>query len=69
MTKEGLQVDGLDALLVSARRLRELDVERFERVLSLCRAYVAVYDRPDEMDDVFASRVAQIHSATPKASA
>ena len=67
--KEGLEVDGLDALLVSARRLRDLDLERFERVLALCRAYVSVYDCPDEAADVFASRVAQISTARPKASA
>jgi len=62
-------VDGLDALLASARRLRELDVERFQRVLALCRAYVAVYERPDEADEIFASRVSQISSRSPKASA
>ena len=68
-TKEGLEVDGLDALLASARRLRELDLGRFQRVLALCRAYVAVYERPDEADEVFASRVLQIASGRPKASA
>lgn len=67
--KEHLGVDGLDALLVAARRLMDLDVDRFQRVLALCRAYVAVYDRPEEADEIFASRMAQISSRIPKASA
>jgi hypothetical protein len=66
--KEALEVDGLDALLAAGRRLRDLDPERFERVLSICRAYVAVYDRPEESDEVFLSRLKQA-SPTPKASA
>ena len=53
-------VDGLDALLVAGRRLRELSPERFDRVLALCRTYVAAYDRQHEADDVFASRLAQL---------
>lgn len=61
-------MDGLDALLAAGRRLRELDPERFERVLALCRAYVAIYDRPEEPDEVFLSRLKQA-SMTPKASA
>ncbi len=67
--KEHLDVDGLDALLVAARRLRDLNLDHFQRVLSLCRAYVAVYDRPDELDEVFMSRIAQISSRGSKASA
>lgn len=69
MTKEHLDVDGLDALLVAARRLLDLDTERFQRVLALCRAYVAVYDRPGEADEIFASRVSQISPKNVKASA
>lgn len=61
-------MDGLDALTEAGRRLRELDPSRFERILSLCRAYVAVYERPEESEEVFRSRMAQI-SMTPKASA
>lgn len=67
--KERLDVEGLDALLGAGRRLLELDVERFQRVLALCRAYVSVYDRPDETDDVYASRVAEISPRIVKASA
>lgn len=66
--KEPIEVDGLDALLAAGRRLRELDPERFEKVLALARAYVAIFDRPDEEEEVFLSRVKQA-SPTPKASA
>lgn len=61
-----MDVDGLDALLRAGRRLRELDPDRFQRVLKLCRAYVAVYDRDDEPDEIFASRVSELCSRGPK---
>jgi hypothetical protein len=64
--KEPVNIDGLDALLVAARRLRELDPERFERVLALCRTYVAIYERPDEDEEVFLSRLEQISPKMPK---
>lgn len=67
MEKECIEVDGLDALLAAGRRLREVDPERFQRILSLCRTYVAIYDRPDESEQVFLSRVHQ--AAGTKASA
>jgi hypothetical protein len=67
--KEHIDVDGLDALLVAARRLQEIDLARFQSVLALCRAYVSVYDRPDELDEIFMSRVGQISPRNPKASA
>lgn len=67
--KEQLEVDGLDALLVAARKLKVLDMDRFNKVLALCRAYVSVYERPEESDELFASRYAQISSRRPKASA
>ncbi len=53
-------MDGLDALLVAGRRLRELDPERFERLLTIARAYVAIYERPEEPEEVFLSRMAQV---------
>jgi hypothetical protein len=65
--RERVEVDGLDALLAAGRRLRDLDPARFEKVLSICRAYVAIYDRPDEAEDVFMSRLMQSYGA--KASA
>jgi hypothetical protein len=61
--KEQIEVDGLDALLEAGKRLRELDVERFNRVLAICRAYVAIYERPDESEGEFLSRL--VHSAMP----
>lgn len=60
--KEGLEVEGLDALLAAGRRLLELDPSRFHRILAAMRACVAAYDRPDETDDVFASRMREIYS-------
>ncbi len=68
MKYEPVEVDGLDALLEAGRRLRQLDPERFERVLAICRAYVAIYERPQESEEVFLSRLRQA-LATPKASA
>jgi hypothetical protein len=66
--KEQLGVDGLDALIEAGRRLRDLDPVRFERVLAICRGFVAIYDRPDESEDVFLSRLRQA-LPSPKASA
>lgn len=65
--KEPVDVDGLDALLAAGRRLLELDPDRFAKLLALCRTYVAIYERPEEPEKVFLSRIAQI--ARPKASA
>jgi len=53
-------VEGLDALLVAGRRLLDVDPDAFARVLAAARAFVAAHDRPDETDDVFSSRLAQI---------
>lgn len=67
--KQSLEIDGLDALLVAARRLQELDRERFQIVLNLCRTYVAAFDRPEESDEIFASRLAELSLGKNKASA
>lgn len=64
--KDPLDVDGLDALLVAGRRLRDLDPERFARVLKICRTYVAIYDRPNEPEEIFASRLAELCPRGPK---
>ncbi|HVK84736.1 MAG TPA: hypothetical protein VM513_11545 [Kofleriaceae bacterium] len=67
MKYEPLVVDDLDAFLEGGRRLKELDPERFARVLALVRAYVAVYEREDEAMEVFASRRAEIAPRKVKA--
>lgn len=67
--KEPVEIEGLDALLAAGRRLLELDPERFQRVLALARTYVSIYERPEESEDVFASRLQQISSLMPKARA
>lgn len=53
-------MDGLAALAVAAKRLREVDPAKFKRVVALVRTYVAAYDRPNEADEVFASRLREI---------
>lgn len=68
MKAESVEVDGLDALTEAGRRLRDRDPARFNRVLALCRAYVAIYERPDESEEVFISRMIEASMAV-KASA
>ena len=63
---EGLSVDGLDALLAAGRRLLELDPDSFARLLAAARAYVAAYERPNEPDEIWASRLSQIDPKGPK---
>lgn len=60
-------MDGLDALLAAARRLRELDPARFQKLLTLCRTYVAIYERPEESESVFLSRIAQAYGSKAQA--
>lgn len=60
-------MDGVDALIVAARRLRELDPQRFDKLLTLCRTYVAIYERPEEHEEVFLSRIAQAYGAKAQA--
>ena len=69
MAKEGLVVDGLEAWLEAGQRLREVEPERFSRILALARAYVALNDRELEDESVFQSRLDQIHPGSSKASA
>lgn len=64
--KEALEVQGLDALLVAARRLQEIDPDSFAKVLAAARAFVAAHERPDEPDEIFASRLAQIAPRRPR---
>lgn len=68
MKYEPLEVDGVEALTEAGRRLRDLDPERFQRVLAICRGYVSIYERPEESEEVFLSRLTQALS-TSKASA
>jgi hypothetical protein len=64
--KEALEVQGLDALLVAGRKLQESDPDAFARLLAAARALVAVHERPDEPEPIFASRIAQIRSRGPR---
>lgn len=64
---EGRVVEDLDAFFEAGKRLREVDPEEFRRMLALVRAFVAVYDRELETEEVFASRLAEISPRTVKA--
>lgn len=65
---EAIEVDGLEAWESAGEKLRALDPVRFLKVLSLARTYVAIYERPNESEEVYLSRLAQI-APTSKASA
>ena len=64
--KEGLEVNGLDAFLAAGRRLLEIDQDSFAKVLAAARAIVAAHDRPDEPDEIYASRLMQIGPREPR---
>jgi hypothetical protein len=64
---EGLVVDDLGAFIEAGSRLRDVDPEKFRRLLALARAMVSLHDREVESADVYASRRAEIASGRPKA--
>ena len=67
MKLEGLVVEDLDAFIAAGKRLREVDPEKFRRILALIRAFVSVYDRDLESPEVVASRLAEISPRRVKA--
>lgn len=66
-SQEGLVVEELDAFVAAAKRLREVDPERYRRIWALIRAFVSLYDREPETLEVVASRVAEISPRKVKA--
>lgn len=64
--KEALEIHGLDALIAAGKRLLELDPEAFGKVLAAARAFVSIYERPNEADEIFASRIKQIQPRGPR---
>lgn len=64
--KEALEVQGLDALLQAGRRLQEIDPDSFAQLLAAARAFVAAKDRPEEPEEIFASRIKQIRPRGPR---
>jgi hypothetical protein len=64
--KEALEVHGLDALLVAGRKLLEINPEAFAKVLAAARAFVSIYERPDEPEEIFASRIKEIGPRGPR---
>lgn len=67
--QEAKVVEGADAWDRQGKRLREVDPERYGRILALVRAFVALHDRDLESEELFASRCAEISPRTVKASA
>lgn len=53
-------LEGIDELLAAGRRLQDLDPDRFMRLLSLARAYLAIYDHPLEALEVAVARLQRI---------
>ena len=64
---KGLVVEDLEAFTEAGRRLRELDPEKFRRLLALARAFVALHDRELESNEAFVSRCAEIAPRSTKA--
>lgn len=64
--REGTIIEALDAWDEAGRRLQQHDPEKFEQILSITRAFVALFERGVEDREIFASRVAQILPGRPK---
>ena len=64
--KEALEVTAIEALLLAGRRLLEIDPDAFSKLLAAARALVAVHERPDEEEAIFASRLRQISMRGPR---
>lgn len=64
---EGLVIDELGAFIEAGSRLRDVDPEKFRRLLALARAFVALHDREVESPEVYASRCAEIANGRSKA--
>lgn len=64
--KEALEVQGLDALLAAARKLQDINPDAFSQLLAAARAFVAAYERPDEPEEIWLSRISQILPKGPR---
>ena len=63
---EGRAVDALEAWTDAGRRLLQYDPEKFQQILSITRAFVALFERGVEEVEVYRSRIAQISSRKSK---
>lgn len=57
---ESRVVDALDAWTDAGRRLLAYDSQKFEQILSVTRAFVALFERGVEELEVYRSRIEQI---------
>lgn len=66
VSTEGQVIDGAEAWIDAGRRLLRHDPEKFRRMLSIARAFVALYERGIEDVEVYRSRISQISSRKSK---
>jgi hypothetical protein len=64
--REPLLVDGLDAFTEAGRRLRDVDPDKFRRVLALALAFVALHEPQLESEEMFLARCADIEGRNSK---
>lgn len=64
--RESRVVDALEAWTEAGRKLSQYDSEKFQRLLSVARAFVALFERGVEDAAIFNSRLRQISSKGSK---
>lgn len=63
---ESRVVDALEAWTEAGRKLIGYDPEKFQQILSITRAFVALFERGVEEVEVYRSRIQQISSRKSK---
>lgn len=66
LESEARLVDAQEAWAEAGRKLSEYDPEKFRQMLSVARAFVALFERGVEAAEVYRSRIAQISSRKSK---
>jgi hypothetical protein len=64
--REPLVLEGLDAFTEAGRRLRDVDPEKFRRVLALAMAFVSLHEPQLESEESFLARCAEIEGRNSK---
>lgn len=64
--RESRVLEALEAWTDAGRRLAEYDPEKFQQILSITRAFVALFERGVEEVEVYRSRIAQISTRKSK---
>ncbi len=57
--------DDMERWMALGARLRKLDPGRFERVLALARAYIAIYEDPELSNSVLYAMFAEVRGRGP----